>query len=410
MNEQDNTPVYPEDPNDIELEEEDAGTSNVVGRHDTEPVNDFDGTGFAIPEVAAIPGVSPEDFADPVVRDAVQRAGDEWRQAQAEQLAREAAAVFDDTLQRAQAERFAVNIIDEAVRKAQVEKIRKEDLGITVDGGFVPSGPVFEKTDGPLGFIDHPEQIKPLGSDWLPDPAQERLIADGTVTGEPIRSIPVAGLPQLDSQLDFDRSVEALRREFRQFLGSSLVGYGSVAAKNRATDYMTDSLIRMIEPKYHAVWQSADYFKSTMESWKRAAKETEQFAGVPTVAQQEEAVRGFLGSTWPDDGLDRPPLSNVVKVAGDDFVYLSLPKHEIPSKVAEYVSAMETQRTNEWCKCQWIVHPDDVDLPAHGERKRRMRRGDTHPQCAVHTKEGFILGFFEWYFRDVPESEEDTGD
>lgn len=372
MNEQD----Y-EDPNDIELEEEDDTASNVVGRHDTEPVNDppkvLEVSPYASdlnPEVAARLAadlrVNPEDFADPVVRDAVARAGDEHR-------------------------------------RALVEQIRKEDLGITIDGGFVPSGPRFappdpiigNNTGEPLGFLSfNPSEVVPV------------VRQD--------RTIPVGGLPQLGSQLDYDRSVEELRRAFRSFLDSTLVGYGSVSAKNRAAEYMTGALLRMVEPKYHAVWASADYFKSAMESWKEAAGDTEMTGRVLNSSGHlpdhayGEAARGFLGSVTPDDGLERPPLATPL---GDDFVYLSLPKHEIPSKVAEYVSAMETQRTNEWCKCQWIVHPDDVDLPAHGERKRRMRRGDTHPQCAVHTKEGFILGFFEWYFRDVSEqSEEDTQD
>ena len=88
----------------------------------------------------------------------------------------------------------------------------------------------------------------------------------------------------------------------------------------------------------------------------------------------------------------------------------------------EYVAAIETQRTNEWCKCEWIVHPDDTQLAkeicrqckahqtdlvhdlegedlhdeAHLFAGRRMRRGHTDPICPVHTKEGFLFGFFEW--------------
>lgn len=114
-------------------------------------------------------------------------------------------------------------------------------------------------------------------------------------------------------------------------------------------------------------------------------------------------------------------------------------KNQMPELAAQYVSEMETQRTNDWCKCEWIIHPDDVDLDiyncgnCHHPRalhrpgadspctksgdeyhfmedcycdtwvdppKRRMRRGDTHSECAVHTKEGFLLGFFEWMFKD----------
>lgn len=124
--------------------------------------------------------------------------------------------------------------------------------------------------------------------------------------------------------------------------------------------------------------------------------------------------------------------------------FYSLPVDKLPDMVIEYVSAMETQRTNDWCKCQWILHPEDVDLDIHncgrchhpralhtemegmegctkqfGESvesgepwiecrcegwvdppKRRMRRGDNHPLCPVHTKEGFLIGFFNWLYKE----------
>lgn len=98
--------------------------------------------------------------------------------------------------------------------------------------------------------------------------------------------------------------------------------------------------------------------------------------------------------------------------------YLSLPHKDIPALVAEYVNAMETQETNKWCRCEWIIHPDDVEIPdnhcrdcnAHHDdvthqegqghifRGKRMRRGDQADDCPVHTKEGFLLYFFEWVF------------
>lgn len=123
--------------------------------------------------------------------------------------------------------------------------------------------------------------------------------------------------------------------------------------------------------------------------------------------------------------------------------YYSLPVDKISEMVIAYVSEMETQRTNDWCKCEWLIHPEDVELDVHNCKrchhpralhremegmnvctktvsitqddeefhdvcwcgewvdppKRRMRRGDTHPLCAVHTKEGFLIGFFEWVFK-----------
>lgn len=115
---------------------------------------------------------------------------------------------------------------------------------------------------------------------------------------------------------------------------------------------------------------------------------------------------------------------------------------------AQYVSEMETQRTNDWCKCEWLVHPEDVELDVHNcgnchhprslhmsgtdsyctkilnahedespipqksftedclcdawvdPPRRRLRRGDTNLQCPIHTKEGFLLGFFLWAWKN----------
>jgi hypothetical protein len=99
-----------------------------------------------------------------------------------------------------------------------------------------------------------------------------------------------------------------------------------------------------------------------------------------------------------------------------------LAKDELPLLATEYVAAMETQVTSKWCRCKWIIHPDDGHLladqcrqckvvksehdfaeddeNAHAFIGRRQRRGEQHPQCSVHTKEGFILGFFEWVFAE----------
>jgi len=75
--------------------------------------------------------------------------------------------------------------------------------------------------------------------------------------------------------------------------------------------------------------------------------------------------------------------------------YISLPALDIPKLAEEYIAAMEVQRTDDWCRCEWIIHPDDVDLP---KGKRRKRRGEQADDCPVHTKEGFLIYFFEWVF------------
>lgn len=110
-------------------------------------------------------------------------------------------------------------------------------------------------------------------------------------------------------------------------------------------------------------------------------------------------------------------LARVIPPIGGDTPtdYISLPLKDIPELVTRYVMAVETQETDEWCRCEWIIHPDDlliVDYRCrecnrsrddaihldHQFRGKRKRRGDQHPECPVHTKEGFLLYFFEWVF------------
>jgi hypothetical protein len=88
--------------------------------------------------------------------------------------------------------------------------------------------------------------------------------------------------------------------------------------------------------------------------------------------------------------------------------WLNLPKSKVPTLVTEYIAEITTAPTNKYCTCEWIVHPDDVELPPGV--KRRMRKGTTAWDCWIHTKEGLVLGFFTWIFapKDVaPESESD---
>src|SRR5258706_367586 len=74
--------------------------------------------------------------------------------------------------------------------------------------------------------------------------------------------------------------------------------------------------------------------------------------------------------------------------------WITLPVADLPQLVADYVKLIELgETTTAGCKCQWIVHPDDVDKP---DGQRRIRKGDASLKCPVHTKEGFLLGFFAW--------------
>jgi len=70
-----------------------------------------------------------------------------------------------------------------------------------------------------------------------------------------------------------------------------------------------------------------------------------------------------------------------------------LPMVELPPLVTQYVALIETDKTLNHCTCSWVVHPDDVGMP---EGHRRIRKGEPDLNCKVHTREGFILGFFTW--------------
>lgn len=75
---------------------------------------------------------------------------------------------------------------------------------------------------------------------------------------------------------------------------------------------------------------------------------------------------------------------------GPDMEWIGVPKHVMPELIQEYVKRVETDPTEERCKCEW----QEVDTP---KGKRKVKLND-HPDCSVHSKEGFIKGFFDWLF------------
>lgn len=76
--------------------------------------------------------------------------------------------------------------------------------------------------------------------------------------------------------------------------------------------------------------------------------------------------------------------------------WFHFPKSSVPALVVEYIAEIVTAPTNKYCTCEWIIHPDDIELPEGV--KRRMRKGQTSWDCWIHTKEGLVLGFFTWVF------------
>lgn len=100
-------------------------------------------------------------------------------------------------------------------------------------------------------------------------------------------------------------------------------------------------------------------------------------------------------------------------------VYLSIPKDDIPRLAAEYCEKLETEPSDKWCNCEWTLHPDDENLGPnqcsicgvekdnhipeigsfdHKFRGRRKRITGHNETCPVHTREGRIMGFFDWVF------------
>jgi hypothetical protein len=165
-------------------------------------------------------------------------------------------------------------------------------------------------------------------------------------------------------------------------------------------------------------------------------------ASTQSVKREEETMSE--PTNFNPKSLDRVELPDNESVTPEPAMMYSgtfvFDRSTIPSLVADYVAKMETERTSSWCKCEWIIHPEDVTIDPNNcnregchhprmvhdavvvdafdgndtvtcskcdcvnyvqPRKRRMRRGDQHPNCPIHTKEGFILGFFEWVFRDA---------
>ncbi len=119
------------------------------------------------------------------------------------------------------------------------------------------------------------------------------------------------------------------------------------------------------------------------------------------------------------DSLVIPPSSGevdqIIADGNKDYKYMSIPLSDVPELATIYVQAMETEESEKWCRCEWIIHPDDAEIKrgncrecnqpkkallhfgnAHQFKGVRMRRGDQDLTCPVHTKEGFLIYFFEW--------------
>jgi hypothetical protein len=74
-----------------------------------------------------------------------------------------------------------------------------------------------------------------------------------------------------------------------------------------------------------------------------------------------------------------------------DILKFKFRTDDLFSKIGEYVTHIETGVTREVCRCEW----SEVDRSGHFQKISESL------ECPVHTKEGFLLGFFRWAFPDA---------
>jgi hypothetical protein len=74
-----------------------------------------------------------------------------------------------------------------------------------------------------------------------------------------------------------------------------------------------------------------------------------------------------------------------------DILKFKFRANDLFSKIGEYVTHIETGVTREVCRCEW----SEVDRSGHFQKIAESL------ECPVHTKEGFLLGFFRWAFPDA---------
>ena len=73
------------------------------------------------------------------------------------------------------------------------------------------------------------------------------------------------------------------------------------------------------------------------------------------------------------------------------FKHFDIPEAELWPAIGEYVTFIETGETKDTCKCEWLEdHSTGL----------KLQRVEESLECPVHTKEGFLLGFFQFLFPD----------
>lgn len=78
------------------------------------------------------------------------------------------------------------------------------------------------------------------------------------------------------------------------------------------------------------------------------------------------------------------------------ITYLGLPRKELPQLALEYVEVLSNATTEQLCTCTWI------ETEIHG--KMTPKREEEDLLCPQHSRVGFLLGFFEWAFRNTDDT------
>lgn len=98
--------------------------------------------------------------------------------------------------------------------------------------------------------------------------------------------------------------------------------------------------------------------------------------------------------TVPTDGtLTSKPEQPQPGVPTQWTDYLGLARKQLPRLALEYVDVLSKATTDQLCTCSWIASE------VHGRMQKK--REDEDPLCPQHSRVGYLLGFFEWAFRNT---------
>jgi hypothetical protein len=81
-------------------------------------------------------------------------------------------------------------------------------------------------------------------------------------------------------------------------------------------------------------------------------------------------------------------ISGVISMTADVSKF-QIPQDDLFERIGKYVTHIETGETKDTCLCEWLEE-HNTGL--------KLQRVEENLECPVHTKEGFLLGFFRWMF------------